>query len=114
MGGGSLRTEIAHGIDIEFRERVKLTIINFVRIMKVLRRLRKPLPIHIGCSFSIHRPRKQERLSFPANIDPSRQRYLALERRMFMLMIVLSGGFLRRPRSILAHLLSPSSAKNKM
>ena len=66
MGGGSLRAEIAHGIDIEFRGGVKLRIINFVRIMKVLRRLRKLLPIHIGCSFSTHRPRKQERLSFPA------------------------------------------------
>ena len=35
MGGGSLRAEIAHGIDVEIRGGVKLRIINFVRIMKV-------------------------------------------------------------------------------
>ena len=94
MGGGSLRAEIAHGIDIEFRGGVKLRIIIFVRIMKVLRRLTKLLPVHFGCSFSTHRPRKQERLSFPSNVNPLRQLYIALERRMFMWMIVLLGGFL--------------------
>ena len=35
MGDESLREEIAHGIDMEFRGGVKLRIINLLRIMKV-------------------------------------------------------------------------------
>ena len=36
MGGGALRAEVAHVIDMEFRGGVKLRIINLVRIMKVV------------------------------------------------------------------------------
>ena len=89
-------------IDKEFRGGVKLRIINFAK---------KLSPVHFGSFFSNHFPRKQERISFPSNIYPSRQRYFALERRMFMLMIAFFGGFLRRPRSILTHFLSRSTVK---
>ena len=71
---------------------------------------KKLSPVHFGSFISTHCPRIQERISFPSNIYPSRQRYLALERRMFMLMIVFFGGFLRRRRSILSQLVSRSAA----
>ena len=70
----------------------------------------KTSPVHFGSFVSTQRPRIQVRISFPSNIYPSRQRYLALERRMFMLMIVFFGGFLRRRRSILSRLVSRSAA----
>ena len=88
-------------IDMEFRGGVKLRIINFAKT--------------VTCTFWFLLfqpfPSKTRAYLFPSNIYPSRQRYFALERRMFMLMIALFGGFLRRPRSILTHLLSRSSEK---
>ena len=56
---------------------------------------KKLSPVHFGSFISTHCPRIHERISFPSNTYPSRQRYLALERRMFILMIVFFGGFLR-------------------
>ena len=79
---------------------------------KKKKRKKKLSPVHFGSFFSTHCPRMHERIFFPSNMYPSRQRYLALERRMFMLMIVFFGGFLRRRRSILSQLLSRSAAIN--
>ena len=68
---------------------------------------------HWGSVFPLHLPSLQVRNSLPTSSNPLRQRYLALERPMFIAIRVFSGGYFKRPRSRLTHLLSYFSTIGK-
>lgn len=54
---------------------------------------------HLGSTLSLHFPPLQVRTFLPTSLNPSWQRYLALDSPMFMAILVLFGGFLSSLRS---------------
>ena len=57
---------------------------------------KKLIPKHLGSCFFVHFPFLHLRIFWPINLNPSRHRYLASERLMSMvIMVLLFGGFFR-------------------
>lgn len=65
---------------------------------------KKLIPKHLGSCFFVHFPFLHLRIFWPINLNPSRHRYLASERLMSMvIMVLLFGGFFRISCSSFPH-----------
>ena len=68
----------------------------------------------MGSTFSLHFPPLQVRTSLPTSLNPSWQMYLALDRPMFIAILMLFGGFLRSLRRRPLHRLSFPATKYEL
>ena len=101
-------------VDIIPPRKVQKSMLNFLETLRIVVLNNVNLRKHLFSTFSIHSPPLQVRTSLPTSLNPSWQIYLALDRPMFIAILVLFGGFLRSPRSRSLHRLSFPATKKEL